>query len=171
MDIDNFLLSDGTEPAAQLDELDRKILSVLSRNARLSARAISRELGVSATVVLDRMTRLEASNTILGYRVEVSPAAAGFSVGATVGIRLNGDVDIRDAMKYLATLDEVQVVIAVTGRFDLLVSVLTKGLPDLSQITLNKIRAMPGFSSSESMVGLMQMRRVGGRFSFVWTND
>ncbi|MGV6876246.1 Lrp/AsnC family transcriptional regulator [Pseudochelatococcus sp. B33] len=169
--MDNFLLTDGTEPAVQLDDLDRRILSILSRNARLSARAIARELEVSATLVLDRISRLEASKTILGYRVEVSPAAVGFSVSASIGIRLSNGVDIRDAMSYLATIDEVQVVVAISGQYDLLVSVLTKNIADLSRVTLTKIRAMPGFSSSDCMIGLMQMRRVGGRFSFVWTNE
>lgn len=169
--MDNFLLTDGSEPATPLDDFDRKILSILSRNARLSARAIARELEVSPTLVLDRISRLEASKTILGYRVEVSPAAAGFSVGATIGIRLSHGVDMRDAMDYLATIDEVQVVVVVSGQYDLLVSVLTKSIADLSRITLTKIRKMPGLATSDSMIGLMQMRRVGGRFSFVWTSD
>jgi len=169
--LDNFMLSDGTEQAVQLDDLDRKILSTLSRNARVSARAIARELEVSATLVLDRISRLEESKTILGYRVEVNPAAVGFSVGASIGIRLGKGVEIHEAMEYLATIDGVQVIIAVSGQYDLLVSVLAKSIPDLSRITLKEIRAMPGFASSDSMIGLMQMRRVGGRFSFVWTSE
>ncbi|MEZ5881382.1 MAG: Lrp/AsnC family transcriptional regulator [Nitratireductor sp.] len=168
--LDNFMLSDGTEQAVLLDDLDRKILSTLSRNARVSARAIARDLEVSATLVLDRISRLEESKTILGYRVEVNPAAVGFSVGASIGIRLGKGVEIHEAMEYLATIDGVQVIIAVSGQYDLLVSVLAK-IPDLSRITLKEIRAMPGFASSDSMIGLMQMRRVGGRFSFVWTSE
>lgn len=166
-----FAITRGFEQQADIDELDRKVLSVLSKNARMSARAIARELEVSPTLVLDRIQRLEQSNFILGYRVEVDPAAAGYGVTATIGIELAGDADIDEALKYLMEIQEVQVAVVVASHYDLLVSVSTRDMQQYTEVVLNRIRRIPGFVRSESMIGLVHMRRIGGRFSFVWTGE
>jgi Lrp/AsnC family transcriptional regulator for asnA, asnC and gidA len=167
----SFALTRGFERQADIDELDRKVLSVLSKNARASARAIARELEVSPTLVLDRIQRLEQSKFILGYRVEVDPAAAGYGVTATIGIKLHGDADIDEALEYLMGIREVQVAVVVASHYDLLVSVSAKDMKQYTEVVLNKIRRIPGFMRSESMIGLVHMRRIGGRFSFVWTGE
>lgn len=168
---DSFAVTRGFERQADIDDLDRKVLSALSKNARTSARAIARELGVSPTLVLDRIDRLEKSKFILGYRVEVDPAAAGYGVTATIGIELRGDTNIDEALKFLMEIREVQVAVVVASQYDLLVSVSTKDMHQYTEVVLNKIRKIPGFVRSESMIGLVHMRRIGGRFSFVWTGD
>lgn len=167
----SFAITRGFERQADIDDLDRKILSVLSRNARTSARAIARELEVSPTLVLDRIERLEKSKFILGYRVEVDPAAAGYGVTATIGIELRGDADLDEALKFLMDIREVQVVVVVASHYDLLVSVSTRDMQQYTEVVLNRIRRIPGFVRSESMIGLVHMRRIGGRFSFVWTGE
>ena len=52
-----------------LDDTDRRILSVLQRDARASMRRISEEAGVSLGTVSNRVRRLEASGAIRGYAV------------------------------------------------------------------------------------------------------
>ena len=59
---------------AEIDPLDRQILELLVRDARVSARSIARTLGVAAGTVTQRITRLEQSGVIRGYRAVVDPA-------------------------------------------------------------------------------------------------
>ena len=74
----------------QLDALDRKILGLLSKDSRQSARAIARDAGISPNLVLQRLKRLEENRVILGYRVEVNPQITGYEVMAMVGIEIAG---------------------------------------------------------------------------------
>ncbi|MGH9896126.1 MAG: Lrp/AsnC family transcriptional regulator, partial [bacterium] len=55
-----------------LDELDRRILSELQRNARASNRAVARAVGVSPPTVAQRIRRMENVGLIRGYRVDVA---------------------------------------------------------------------------------------------------
>lgn len=56
---------------ADLDELDRRLLAALRVDARESAAALARRLGVTRATVTSRLDRLEASGTVLGYTVRV----------------------------------------------------------------------------------------------------
>ena len=62
-----------------LDDTDRRILSVLQRDARASMRRISEEAGVSLGTVSNRVRRLEESGVIRGYTVMLDPEKAGWN--------------------------------------------------------------------------------------------
>ena len=156
---------------SSLDDVDRRILDVLGRNARTSAREIARQIGMSVGAVLERIQRLERDEIILGYRVEVSPEAVGYGVVATVGIRVHGQMKPRDVMAYLMEMPEVQVAHWVTGPYDVFVTVCAATLSSLQQLLLEKLRQTPGYVHSESMVSLMHWRRVGGQFAYIWTTS
>ena len=57
---------------AVVDEVDRRILELLERDARLSARAIARQIGMSPGAVSERVERLQARGVILGYHAHVN---------------------------------------------------------------------------------------------------
>lgn len=70
-----------------LDELDRKILNELERDARASNRAIARRVGVSAPTVAQRIKRMEDVGLIRGYRVDLALPASGESSVGPSGVR------------------------------------------------------------------------------------
>jgi len=70
-----------------LDELNIRLLTELTADPRLRTTELARRLGVSAPTVRERVTRLEESGVIRGYRLEVDPAALGLPVGAWVRLR------------------------------------------------------------------------------------
>lgn len=70
-----------------LDALDQRILAELQTDARLSTSELARRVGVSAPTVAERIRKLEAAQVILGYHVELNPAALGLPVSAWVRIR------------------------------------------------------------------------------------
>jgi Lrp/AsnC family transcriptional regulator, leucine-responsive regulatory protein len=77
-----------TETRSQLlDELNIRILRELSDEPRLRTTELARRLGVSTPTVRERVTRLEESGVIRGYRLDVDPAALGLSVAAWVRLR------------------------------------------------------------------------------------
>jgi Lrp/AsnC family transcriptional regulator, leucine-responsive regulatory protein len=68
-----------------LDELDCLLLEALQKDARLRVTELSREVGLSAPAVADRLRKLE-EREVVGYRAEVNPLALGCAISAIVRI-------------------------------------------------------------------------------------
>ena len=70
-----------------LDEVNRGILTALTKDPRLSTAELARRVGMSAPAVRERVNRLEEVGVIRGYRLDVDPAAMGIPVAAWVRIK------------------------------------------------------------------------------------
>jgi Lrp/AsnC family transcriptional regulator, leucine-responsive regulatory protein len=70
-----------------LDEVNLRLLRELHGNPRLSMAELARRVGMSAPAVTDRVQRLERLGVIVGFRMDVDPAALGMPVTAIVRIR------------------------------------------------------------------------------------
>jgi Lrp/AsnC family transcriptional regulator, leucine-responsive regulatory protein len=70
-----------------IDDTNRRLLSELQENARLSLAELGRRVGLSPPAVAERVQRLEQQGVILGYRAEIDPRALGLSLSAVVRIR------------------------------------------------------------------------------------
>ena len=73
--------------ARLLDAVNLRLLSELQDNPRLSMSELARRVGMSAPAVTERVQRLETAGVIVGYRIEIDPAALGLPVTALVRIR------------------------------------------------------------------------------------
>jgi len=76
-----------SQKSGLLDETNRRLLTELHADPRISMSALARRVGMSAPAVTERVQRLERAGIITGYRMEVSPAALGFPVTAFVRVR------------------------------------------------------------------------------------
>ena len=72
---------------ALLDEVNRRLLAALQADPRVTMSALTRQVGMSAPAVTERVQRLERAGVIRGYRVDVDPAALGLPVTAFARIR------------------------------------------------------------------------------------
>jgi Lrp/AsnC family transcriptional regulator, leucine-responsive regulatory protein len=70
-----------------IDDTNRRLLSELQENARVSLAELGRRVGLSPPAVAERVQRLEQQRVILGYRAEIDPRALGLSLSAVVRIR------------------------------------------------------------------------------------
>lgn len=70
-----------------LDDLDRRLLDILSTNARISLKELAQEAGLSSPSTADRLRRLEDRGVITGFTVAVNPAALGYALQAVVRVR------------------------------------------------------------------------------------
>ena len=73
----------------ELDKIDRAILSVLSRDGRISMTDLARQVGLSKSPVTARVKRLEEEGIITGYRAELSARRLGLDHVAFVEVRLS----------------------------------------------------------------------------------
>jgi len=70
-----------------LDEVNRRLLALLTEDPRRTAAELARRVGMSAPAVRERVARLEQAGVIRGYRLDVDPAALGLPVTAWVRVR------------------------------------------------------------------------------------
>jgi Lrp/AsnC family leucine-responsive transcriptional regulator len=76
-----------TADRAVLDGIDRRLLSELSEDARLSTAELARRVALSPPAVAERVRRLERDGVIIGYRAEIEPRALGYAIAAIVRVR------------------------------------------------------------------------------------
>jgi Lrp/AsnC family leucine-responsive transcriptional regulator len=70
-----------------LDPINRRILSELQLDARLTLAELARRLHVSSPTVAERLSRLESAGVIRGYHADVDPVAAGFALSVMIRVR------------------------------------------------------------------------------------
>jgi len=99
-----------------LDQTDRRILTILSRDARISFAALGREIGLSRTAVQDRVSKLEAAGVIKGYHTNYSEDQAG-TIRAMLFIKI-ASRPCDEALDWLASLSEVVSVVSIAGEID-----------------------------------------------------
>ena len=138
----------------RLDEVDLQILRLLRLDARRSARALAREIGMSAGAVTERISRLEAAGVIRGYHADVDPVPLGYRMRVIMSIRLRGDADRQAVREYVLQLKEVIAAYFTAGRWDLVLLVRVRSQDHLRTGVLDHVRLCPGFERSETMLVL-----------------
>jgi len=123
------------------DELERKIIREMNRNARLSFREIAKELGTSATAVVNKVKKLEASGVIRGYIPLVRPEPFGFDLTAIIALRITKG-KLLETQQRISEDRRVTAVYDVTGEWDSFVIGRFKGRDDLNDF-LKGILSLP----------------------------
>ena len=139
-----------------IDAIDRKILSELQRNARISITDIARRVGLSKTPVALRVKHLEESGVISGYRAILSPISLGLTHVTYMELRLN---DTREAAlsKFNAAvkqIEEVEECYLIAGGFDYLLKVRSTDMVHFRRIMAEKISNLPHIASTSSYVSM-----------------
>ncbi len=146
-----------------LDDLDRKILLCLSRDAAQGAGAIGRQLGLSQPATWRRIKRLQDSGVIGGRRLRLNRAALGFGVTVFLGVKLNrkAQVSLQDFERAVSAIPEVQTVEHVLGLYDFRLRVVARDLADFERVLRRRIMTLPGAGDVEANVLLSEERRPG----------
>ena len=104
-------MAKGTE----IDDLDRKILSILMRNAKKPYTDIAKQLYVSGGTIHVRMKKLEDAGIVKGYNLAVDPSKLGYDISAFLGIYLDKSSLYEDVARELAKIPEVVAAHYTTG--------------------------------------------------------
>lgn len=136
-----------------MDDIDRRLVSALVADARISYAELARVVGLSAPSVHDRVRRLERDGVIRGYSADVSPAAIGLAVTALVGILQREGAEQDDLAEALAGIEEVEDCWFVAGEEAFVVKVRVADV-DALEHTLGVLRRTPGVARTRTTVVL-----------------
>lgn len=114
------------------DRTDKRILALLEQNARMTAAAIGREIGLSRTAVQDRITRMEREGCIEGYRVVMAEDRIDL-IRALIFVTI-AERPCDKALQWLAALEGVASVYSLAGDIDAIIAASVPNVADLSSL-------------------------------------
>ncbi len=138
--------------SAGLDDIDRRLLSLLQADARMSNNALATEVGIAASTCHGRIRRLIEIGAIRGFFADIDPAAVGRPLRAMVAVSLQSDArgQIRRFVAEIGRNDEVIDVFFLAGADDYLLHVATADTETLRQFVemLNSRPEVAGTTTS-----------------------
>lgn len=151
-------MSESTPPAPKdlrptvLDEIDRRIVRLLSHDGRMSNQALADECGIAPSTCLARVRALRESGVIKRFVAQIDPAALGRPIEALVAIRLQPDARPRidEIFHYLNGLPGVMEVYFLAGAVDFQVHVAARDTADLQDLVVGKISSTNDVAVTET---------------------
>ncbi|TDR80551.1 Lrp/AsnC family transcriptional regulator [Paludibacterium purpuratum] len=116
-----------------MDKFDKKILTALHENARISYAELARRVNLSAPAVADRVEKLEHAGVITGYHARINPAKIGYPIQGLIELTVKHQ-DYYIVMEQLGTMPEILECFSVTGTSGLLLKVAVHSMPDLQAL-------------------------------------
>lgn len=143
-----------------LDLKDRKILSVLRADGRLTMAELADRVGLSTTPCWTRVKRLEAMGAISGYVAVIDAKAIGILNIVFIELTLEKhDEDMLERFgKALAAMPEVVDAHLVTGGYDYLVKVAVTGTDHYERFLRESLYRLPGIRHSRSTFALRELK-------------
>jgi Lrp/AsnC family leucine-responsive transcriptional regulator len=144
-----------------LDLVDRKILSALHRNARLTISELAEIAGLSASPCWTRVKQLEASGAIERYAAIVSQAAIGLRdiVFVEITLEKHNEMVLERFGAALARIPQVLEAHLVTGDYDYLVKVAIADTADYERFLREQLYRIEGIRHSRSTFSLRALKR------------
>ena len=146
-----------------LDDIDRRLLRELVRDASQGSGALGRKLGLSQSATWRRLKRLEEAGAFAGRRLDLDLAALGFGVTVFLGVKLalKGRVSVQDFERAVTAIPEVQTVEHVLGVYDYRLRVTARDISDFERVLRRRIMTLPGVGSVDANVLLSEERQAG----------
>lgn len=129
-----------------MDKVDRKILSFLQEDGRMTVTALADQARLSVSACHRRLRDLERAGVIEGYAVKINPRAVGLGFQALIFItmREGGGEVLRQFEEALAAIPEVTEADRLFGDPDFLVRVSTTDLTAFQQLYDQSLTHLPG---------------------------
>lgn len=137
-----------------VDELDLKILELITKNARIPYLEVARECKVSGAAIHQRIQRLTKMGVITGSEFIISPKKIGFLTCAYVGIFLDSAHLYPDVVVQLKDIPEITQCHYITGGYSIFIKIYTRDNEDLKHLLVDKVQAIPGVSRTETFISL-----------------
>jgi len=140
----------------KIDNLDRKILNILSKNARIPFKDVAAECGVSRAAIHQRVQRLVEDGIITGSGFDVNPKSLGYSTCTYVGLNLERGSMYKDVVDRITLIPEVVECHFTTGPYTMLIKLYARDNEQLMDLLNGKLQGIPGVVSTETLISLEQ---------------
>lgn len=140
----------------KIDNLDKRILGILSHNARIPFKDVAAECGVSRAAIHQRVQHLIEDGVITGSGFDVNPKSLGYSTCTYVGITLERGSMYKDVVARVVNIPEIVECHFTTGPYTMLVKLYARDNEQLMDLLNNQIQSIPGVVATETLISLEQ---------------
>lgn len=140
----------------KVDRLDKKILGILSQNARMPFKDVAAQCGVSRAAIHQRVQHLIENGVITGSGFDVNPKSLGYSTCTYVGLNLERGSMYKKVVERIGAIPEVVECHFTTGPYTMLVKLYAKDNEQLMDLLNNQLQGIAGVVSTETLISLEQ---------------
>ena len=138
----------------EIDKLDREILGILIRDAKIPYTEIAKMLIVSPGTIHVRMKRMERLGIVKGATLILDPAKIGYDMTAFVGIYLIKGSAYSEVIKEVDKIPEIVEAHYTTGEYSVFAKIICKNTDHLRQVINDKLQPVNGVSRTETIISL-----------------
>ena len=146
--------------AAELDDVDRRILAALHADARISNSALADAVGIAPSTCHGRVRRLQDLGVIRGFYTDINPGAIGLSLQAMISVSLNGNArgKIRNFIQQIRRKPQVMDVYFLAGAEDFIIHVAARDTDDLRSFVVENLNADPDVAGTQTSLIFEHLR-------------
>ena len=143
-----------------LDDIDKRLLAALQKDAQLTSDQLGDHLGLSASQAGRRRHRLDTAGYITGYIARLDPAKLGLSIQAFVQVHLSRhSAHHSEAMaQIIASQPEIVSAWTLTGQADYLLRVYCASLDDLNRLIQETLLTHPTVARVHNQIVMDQTK-------------
>src|SRR5262245_19479548 len=129
--------------AIEIDDIDRRILTALHADARMSNSALADHIGVAASTCHGRVRRLVELGVIRGFHADIDPLAIGLTLQAMISVSLQSNArgKIRNFIQHIRSRPQVMDVYFLAGADDFILHVAARDTDDLRAFVVENLNA------------------------------
>ncbi|MDD2380936.1 MAG: Lrp/AsnC ligand binding domain-containing protein [Mariniphaga sp.] len=146
--------ADYLEQPADIDQLDEKILKLITRNARIPFLEVARECGVSGAAIHQRVQRLLNIGVITGSEFIVDPQKLGYNTCAYMGIYLEKAKFHKQVVAAMSKIPEIVECHYTTGQYAIFIKIQTKTNKHLKKLIDEELQEIEGIARTETYMSL-----------------
>ena len=151
-----FVCQNVKNAMEKIDSLDKKILEIISNNARITFKDVAAKCGVSRAAIHQRVQRLIDMNVIVGSGYHVNPASLGYNTSTYIGITLEKGSMYNSVVKEFSKIPEIVECHYTTGPYTMLIKLYAKDNAHLMELLNGKLQQINGVVSTETLISLTQ---------------
>ncbi len=137
-----------------LDDFDIRILKMLDKDGRMAYSAIANEMGVSNTMIHQRIARMVEQGILEGTKPMLNEKKLGYDWGAFTSLSLEKDHDSQRVIEELKKIPEVTECYFITGNYTLYIKIIAKNHEHMRQLLYEEIDNIPGIAKTDSIIEL-----------------
>jgi len=140
----------------KIDDLDRRILKIITQNARIPFKDVAADCGVSRAAVHQRVQKMFENGVITGSSYHVAPKTLGYQLCVYIGITMEKASMYNQVIAALDKIPEVVEAQYTLGAFGLLIKVYAHDNEHLLTLLNTKIQEIPGVANTTTLTALAQ---------------
>lgn len=139
-----------------IDSLDKKILNLLTKDARMPYLEVARRCKVSGAAIHQRVQHLHNAKVVSGTQFVLSPKGLGLNTCAYIGIQVNltSTSTHQEVFNRIRKIPEIVECHHITGKYSLLIKIYTMNNEHLKRIIVENIQSIPEITFTETFISL-----------------